>query len=745
MTGLIARGDRLATWHRLLAARRTARRGDAPGLVLATASSPAGRASYEALQQRVAPTPEVAALLSATTTAAGPFAGRRALLIGVGVGAARDITATLANRGRTIVSNAFLVDPMTTTAVPDDVERARGDFWEQVDASLQWAGKKLNDGIGDFIAILLRTPVTGDWAHDREFDLDRLIESLLTPAADVWLAVTDPGDPTTWPDEVTISFPAPVRTLLKAVRKSGLPNLPRRARVDRYTVRLPAADAAALVVALTKPRAKFERMPSGIPEAGRYGACVTLALGPDAREGRAVVAPDDEALRAAEEFLEATGTRITSQLHGTERRLPLTAYPSCTVAWRLLPSQATKVTSLSSAREQATARSSAASLLDESAKDWLGSAIDSNDEAVASAILAAHGRAWIEEADVYPALRLIESAKQAFEIGSRAGLWAHYLLALDSALRRSEPDNSWFTEEICTFADTTELGLLFWTERAEFARLRRDMKGACVIASGVMDKLKTARNPGDSSTAYVVATSRYVIANLLRQGGQYELARQLIEDATIQYEPKLPSHRVELTHCLYGRSVCDAMRGVTAVRAVGDWTIDEAVFAQSLVTLANSHAAWFVADYDRAIQFAEEARLGFARIGYERYATRAERLEGLLDDWARRSGRPRPAGTARLVDESVNQLLAAPPKSRVTTLSRERPSRALSVLQFALAYGDNPDADRIVELPRYITVTPSQGLITVTPPAAASYQEADNALRDILGVGARTPVPLAVD
>jgi hypothetical protein len=181
------------------------------------------------------------------------------------------------------------------------------------------------------------------------------------------------------------------------------------------------------------------------------------------------------------------------------------------------------------------------------------------------------------------------------------------------------------------------------------------------------------------------------------------------------------------------------------VHTGGDWTADEAVFAQSLVTLANSHAAWFIADYDRAIQFAEEARAGFARIGYERYAARAQRLEGLLDDWARRSGRPRPAEQARPVDASVQQLLEAPPQSRVITLANERPSRALSVLQFALAYGDDPNTRRTVELPQYVAITPNHALVTVTPPPAASYQEADDALRGILGVGSGTPVPLAVD
>jgi hypothetical protein len=235
-----------------------------------------------------------------------------------------------------------------------------------------------------------------------------------------------------------------------------------------------------------------------------------------------------------------------------------------------------------------------------------------------------------------------------------------------------------------------------------------------------------------------------VAANLLRQGGQYELARQLVDAAAEEYDPTVPSHRVELTHCMYARSVCDAMRGTAAVHSDSEWGADEAVFARALVTLANSHAAWFVADYDRAIQFAEGARDEFARIGYGRYAARAERLVGLLDDWARRARR-RPPGAARMVDAKVEALLTAPPGARVTALAEERPSRALSVLQFALSYGDDPDSKRTVELPEYIAVTAENALIAVTPPPAASYREADNVLRSILGVGTATPVPLAVD
>jgi hypothetical protein len=382
---------------------------------------------------------------------------------------------------------------------------------------------------------------------------------------------------------------------------------------------------------------------------------------------------------------------------------------------------------------------------EEPAERWLHDAIESDDEPVAAAVLASHGRAWIERVPIDPVLRLIRQAEEAFGISSRSGLWARYLLALDSALRLGEPASEWFSEDACSLAERTELGLLYRAEQAEFMRLRGDMAGACTGATIVLARLSNATIPGDSGATYVRATSQYVTANLLRQGGQYDLARQLITAAAEEYEPNVPAHRVELTHCMYARSVCDAMRGVAAVRTVNEWWgADEAVFARALVTLANSHAAWFVADYERAIQFAQRAHVEFTRIGYERYAARAERLVRLLNDWAwraqRRTHRPDDE-----TDDMVEALLGAPPGTRVTALAGERPSRALSVLQFTLTYGADPGAARTVDLPEYIAITATNGLVVVTPPPAASYREADIMLRTILGVGATAPVPLAVD
>jgi len=721
----------------LAAARRAARRGARPSLVLATVAGSVGEEAHETLQQRMVPSPEAAALLAAVAPAAdGPFAERRALLIGVGAGVGKDVRSVLAHSGRRAVTVGFVVDPTLAENDIVGVDRAAGDLWDQLEFSREWASQRLSDGTADFAAILVRTPLTGDWDEDARLDLDRLLGILLDMPGDTWIAVSEPADPSAWPREVVISLPAPVRLFARALRNAGLPRPARTDKRDRYTLSMSAAQAMEFVIALT-----FDALRSDAPKimpntAIRLSAAMTLALSPAAEEGQARVERDDLAVLAAEEFLRTTNTRISSQQDGTERSLPLTVFSSPTIGWKIYASRPSEL-----------ARGQQASVVTHDAppaERWFEGAIESGDESIAAAILASYGRAWIERVAPEPSLNLLERASQAFDVGSRAWLWSRYLLALDSALRLSRPDAEWFTEELCEVADRTELGILFHAERVEFTRLRGDLSRACAGAIALQRRLSSSAPPAGSGSRYATATSRYLVANLLRQGGQYDPARQLVEVATAEYEVDVPSHQVELTHCMYARSVCDAMRGVATVLPDVGWPPDEAVFARSLVTLSNSHAAWFIADYERAIEFADAAHEGFHRIGYNRYASRASRLASLLDEWARRAGRRSANDQYRPDDPNVKALLAAQPGTRVAILAAERPSRALSMLQFALTYGTNPDAQRSVDLPQYINVT-DRSIELVTPPPARSYRSAEILLRSILGIGSSTPVPLAVD
>jgi len=219
------------------------------------------------------------------------------------------------------------------------------------------------------------------------------------------------------------------------------------------------------------------------------------------------------------------------------------------------------------------------------------------------------------------------------------------------------------------------------------------------------------------------------------------MARGLIVEAASILDPRVPSHRIELTHAEYGLSVCDGMFGVASVSQSGLWSQHEAVFGRSLVTLANSHASWFVSDFERAHQFAEDARNGFASIGYGRYAARAARLSSLLQDWASRCGSPIKGNVVR--DPSVDALLSTP-SGLAVSFATDRPSRALSLLQFTRAFGETAEP-REVELPIFVASEVDGGLVVFRPPPASSFAEAEQVIRTAIGVDSGSRVPLAVD
>jgi hypothetical protein len=184
------------------------------------------------------------------------------------------------------------------------------------------------------------------------------------------------------------------------------------------------------------------------------------------------------------------------------------------------------------------------------------------------------------------------------------------------------------------------------------------------------------------------------------------------------------------------------MQGVATVTSSYEWPSGQAIFGRSLVTLANSHAAWFIADYNRAIEFAEEAHQGFDSIGYQRYAARADELTTLLANWADLARNP-VAQMAAGDSVSLSELLSA--KGEVKILRPMRPSRALSLLQFAVAFAKQPNAAQVIELPTCITLEENGEFTPVTPPDANSFKRAERVLRSVMGIGARARVPLAAD
>jgi hypothetical protein len=95
-------------------------------------------------------------------------------------------------------------------------------------------------------------------------------------------------------------------------------------------------------------------------------------------------------------------------------------------------------------------------------------------------------------------------------------------------------------------------------------------------------------------------------------------------------------------------------------------------------------------------------------------------------------------------DERVTSLLTAAVNARVDWLAEERPSRALSLLQFTRVFGD-ATAPRAVVLPDLIGSDIDGNLVLYRPPIAGSFADAEASMRAGLGIGLGSRVPLAAD
>lgn len=671
------------------------------------------------LRDSVAPTPAVAALLAALGE--GPLAGKRLVVIGLGRDVERHVQAAELSTG-----SQQLLRTQIVAAHPEQ-------FWGSLRASLDSAQASVVSEEASAIALILRPPLLGSWAAEASLDIDHLAREIFgQDDIATWLVVDAPADAATWPEQVLVQTKFPIRTLRKIWGTSDLNRRGQVKRLSKRSARLTATAAADLLISLTGGATSVNTDPSAPPSpVAVYAARLTLALAPATAEGRGHVSEDDSAVVAASTFLTAVGIEFISRPEtGMDVALSLTALQSRLIAWRTNPVPSELATG---SAEPPT----------DSAIGWLRQAIESHDLAVVEAILSSHGRAWIESPPIEPTLDLLTETCAKFPAETDAALWAHYLLALDSALRQNRPTSDWFDDAHRQLAKGKPLEHLFLAEHMEFSRLRGDLAHATDVMNSLIATLADASSPTGHAAAYALGTAHMLVGNVLRRGGRYADAREFIRRATSTLGDSTPATRIELTHCTYGLAVCDGMRGAATVRADDEWPRDQAVFARSLVTLSNSHAAWVVGDFARAVDFARRAQQGFDSIGYTRYANRAHSLEVLLRDWARHSQHA-VDGSPGNADPTVELLLTAQPGAHVNALNDARPSRALSLVQFAVRFAPNPHADMVIELPTHIALVDGTYSVRATPPAT-SFADADFILRQLLEVPANVQVPLAVD
>ena len=124
--------------------------------------------------------------------------------------------------------------------------------------------------------------------------------------------------------------------------------------------------------------------------------------------------------------------------------------------------------------------------------------------------------------------------------------------------------------------------------------------------------------------------------------------------------------------------------------------------------------------------------------------TAATALRRLILDWAARARQPMPGTEAPVHEDRVAALIEAPRGKAISSLISERPSRALSLLQFVDAFGE-ATGQRSVELPELVGLDADGKWILYRLPTASSFSMAESLLRTGMAIGQGGRIPLAVD
>lgn len=667
----------------------------------------------------------------------GPMRGRPPVVLYVGVDAQR-----WASKGAAAATEAqghaaaLIVAPAGHHLETSHAERFPGGLEEQLVLALARADELL-DGTDRYLAVVLRPPITGSFAEDAQLDLDALFAPLLT--RDVWLTWLTPLDVSSWPDDVLLSGPDSPEDVRRRLSEAGL-DPGRRATVLADVLRLPRREAGRALLLLA---GDDEALAVHTGDAPPYDRRLQLLIGPEAE--RTLEA------RVAVDALPGAGGRLADQGWQVrfDRGTAATVVPLDTVARQVSAYRVIGNRGRLGARTgvpQSVAQSEPVSVTSAERSDGmrrLDEAILEQDPHLAMSALVRKGRAWVDSPAAEQMRPRLKATLEVFGPASAPGVWAHYLIALDAALRLERVDLGAFDEHAIARADPHRLGLLYAAEAMEFRRLAGDLDGACRQAELLLPRFTPAGQVADDDAdRYVQGTSRYLVANLLRRGGQYGAARAWVDEAQLLLEGIAPSLRAEHMHCRYARGVCAGMLGEALLEPLGDSGDQELTFGRALVRLADANAAWLEGSVGRASASARRAQHGFEEIGYTRYAARARDLSELLEAWTACEREGVGAISGR-VPSVVERLLDSRPST--IDLSRLRPSRALGILQFPLRFREL-DVPHQVVLPSVLSLAAGHERLSVHRlPDAGSVHAANVALRDAMALPPRMLLPLLAD
>lgn len=645
----------------------------------------------------------------------GPFVGQKPIVAIVGPDAAPATEAMRPAIAHWSEGNDVLVVQVGGTALlAEGTRRYSGNYLEQLRLALADGDSAIARGEADYVAVILRLPITGTFTSDKDicrqifgtvFDGNR--DALVT-----WLGPIELG-----PDNVMVSLSSKqgrdIRQTFAQMGSSGWEYLPDAAF-------LPLRDAVLATVALLGD-ANGYLISEDKDAAPKYDAEAQLILGHSAladMRARVDRVDNDQALLAVKDL------RIGRLVDGVIAEIDLPQLLVQRIAYLFVDKSARRIHQPQGAP----------------VSQGLEKAILAGDQVAAAVELAGSGRSWLETERPQVQLSVVERAGTTFAYGSRAWAWSHFLVALDGMLREGRADASSFEREDISAADRLGLGLLFRAEAMEFARVRGDGAIACAWARELIPMLSEARATGEFDLDYATGTSAFLVGNLMRWGGRYEAAEGWIRLALSvldQGESASPAMATEVLHCQYALNVCSSMQGRPLL--IDPLTTSDKLdlFARGLVTLSNGNACWILHDIRGAKEHTANAAEQFQRIGYSRYAQRAQDLNRLIEMWGSLAqGRTELLKSARW--ELLNNMVLG--GSDVVDLSGLRPSRALGFLAFGLEYGD-PTASRMTILPGVL----SDELVMGEKWQADSLEEADYELRRRMSLTTPARVPLLAD
>jgi hypothetical protein len=569
-----------------------------------------------------------------------------------------------------------------------------------------------------------------------------------------WLTYREPGVPEKWPEVVLLGAHCEPHTLLvlaQAIceRHASMARLLPQPQVIGDHVRLNrtlAMEVLAKLFYLQDLPHEIEERSTAVDHA-QLTNMLWYAIGDRAREAsRANIFSLSQPTNSFLNLWQNLGITVkTINQDGLSSQLPVAESQTRIVAWRLADTD-----SVVARTGEPSAETQAAS----SVENELSIGFDclkNDEEELLCALLAAKARAWIESGRAPDAVVLLETIESQVPHDHCAYLWAHYALCLAKLFSGKPISPECFSTELDAPASRIGLGLLFKAERMEFYRKAGELDAALEIANSLVPSLGLQPRVFSSDVErYVMGTASFLMGNILRQGGLYTRAWDSIDWSQSVFRPGSAAQATELAHCYYAKAVCVAMTGISQFDTPFDAGQHPGSlrFANALITLSYSHSSWFVGNVVRAKQFAQQAGIQFADLGYPKYASRARDLSSLLALWQVLESGQRPAMELEnpLLQRMVQALIGIdrdPTWVRVA-FSRLRPSVAIGLLQFWRRYGRKED-DLTVQLPPVLETGADRTLRWKRVDTYVSLGEADQILRTACSIPLDLRVPIIGD